>query len=893
MGLSRILVAQLVCACCLLQPLHAAAARGPVGGVPRPNDEPLRTMRTVKDSLNASQDPLRRLARQLRGFADRYGAEVESPVPADHHTFADQIGDATHTEVESSLPPTEPRFLVDRLDYVAQAFERTQPTEDAHRSMRTRMQHIIDQLATHRRDLRACVLACLRQQNVRGRIQRRRRVAVSDDADDSPDLLRTQAQTLCRKHDERVDACGQALDALKGRFQDYQEEYDLEKSDFNLISEIIAFLTATQLQLDEIKRAMHTAAHDIEEIDQELGTAGRDLARASLYAFDAGGIMDGLVNLVSSLVPGEPSGPDAMRGILAQSRERVLTIRQRVNSIVTNVATLAQRENKVLENIKTLAFVLDDHGDRHVPTLDFEKMERTIDGGFFASIARALVLEQLLPPPQTAEQTRQQGTPREVHLVPLPSVGGLARRALATLYPDLKNRAQHAGGGCDTQEGNRHDAQHDQATHTAASMVDTLRRGLDGLVPELPGHVLRHFQGLNGGADTRQYGPASWDDLYTRAVIATGNANYILYDIAACTRFRTGRYALRPKIEFIERLTGVSYREIMHTLADPATPLDQPRLIFWTPPWLVRGLECILHAATPGLAPSAQRAAHRDQHAHDEQRARPEQQTFLGALSASWREMKTRVAHWSNAVTAPIARQQCVINARNELTEQATRLYQRFLSKIHDHYFRSADLARWRSAPGSDLGPRFLAARFLRYLARTTIGAPIISSLEQRIADGKPASRELALIQSFVANNQLNVLTGPLKAAIYNNHEYIRAFARRYENVIQMDPITRLDPLTNRVTHAIKDDGLRAMVGSLSAVWRPSLREGQELRHEHTIVPPGGEGRHADDSDGTVPLIRRRRWQHRADSSVTPMRPGAVSATHPPDEDGLPPRSTP
>ncbi len=369
--------------------------------------------------------------------------------------------------------------------------------------------------------------------------------------------------------------------------------------------------------------------------------------------------------------------------------------------------------------------------------------------------------------------------------------------------------------------------------HPSKTLLRGVGRAIEEHVPELP-QILAHPRGEQGYMQPN--GAQTFDDTYTTAIIGTRNVQYILYDIAARTRFNTGRfsYLIRPLVHMLEEKVGGPlkvgeeepgdrYHDIMKALSDESTPLEHPWILFSIPPRVVGLIETVL------------RVANADGQGFPEVKKRQQESVSQGHLKSTslgnliWNIAK-KVAAKPFSAMAKWVKGSC-ISFGNGVKQCAQYAYAPFkkplksgresigvafncqlkkcpkLSRIVEHVRAKGSSALRYS---EDIFQRYATPQGIARKIRALLPIGIVGTLERYMREGHPASEQLALLQNFIANHRLEVFTDTITAAISHNSQRIRDFANKYLRIQRIDPIT---------ADVISDERLRSDLGSFAQAW--------------------------------------------------------------------------
>lgn len=373
------------------------------------------------------------------------------------------------------------------------------------------------------------------------------------------------------------------------------------------------------------------------------------------------------------------------------------------------------------------------------------------------------------------------------------------------------------------------------------------------------------------------------DAHYTNLLIRTENPKFLLYDIAARTRFNTGRfsYVIKPMIHEIEKAVGgplryikknpddeewnkypekainpqtgeqkidpqtgkklvirkhvefpfdqmerpvERYNTLMKSLADESTPLEHPWLLFFKPtPWVVRGIENILCTADPALSPAPKTSAvHNDTDT-------PFTSTSLSGFV--WSGLKKMVYLPTRAIstafgTALKACKDWAVDKARIITEpfmqtMPARAVTTTITDLKDTTIRLCTLIREQIKRSGAT----MLSNALDFAMKKTI-----DNLKLNLREGHPASESISALQKAVQEYKIEGLAATIQAFIANNHQQIRSFAKKYQELQRIDPIIPQDPTTQTEMPqeaTIKNDQLRRELDNLIHGWKHVTRAEQ------------------------------------------------------------------
>jgi len=364
--------------------------------------------------------------------------------------------------------------------------------------------------------------------------------------------------------------------------------------------------------------------------------------------------------------------------------------------------------------------------------------------------------------------------------------------------------------------------------HPSNTLLRGVGRAIEEQVPELP-QILAHPHGEQGYMQPNA--SQTFDDHYTTMIIGTRNIHYILYDLAARTRFNTGRfsYLIRPLVHMIEEKMegplniqegekpGDRYHGIMRALSDEATPLEHPWLLFSIPPRAVGLVETVLRVANadgkgfpeveqqqPSAAQDRLKSTSFDNLVWNIAKrvaARP-----FGAM-AKW--VKKSCISFGNGVKQCAQCAYAPFKKPLEKGQEGVSVF--FKSQLKKHPSLAHMVERLKSKSYS-AWREYATPQGIAQKIRALFPIGIVGTLERYMREKRPASQQLALLQNFIANHHLEVFTDTMVAAISHNSQRIRDFANRYLR------IQRIDPITEGVIHNAR---LRSDLGSFAEVLPP------------------------------------------------------------------------
>lgn len=357
--------------------------------------------------------------------------------------------------------------------------------------------------------------------------------------------------------------------------------------------------------------------------------------------------------------------------------------------------------------------------------------------------------------------------------------------------------------------------------HPSKTLLRGVGRAIEEHVPELP-QILAHPRGEQGYMQPNV--SQTFDDQYTTAIIGTRNAHYILYDLAARTRFNTGRfsYLIRPLVHMLEEKAGGPlkvneeekpgdrYHAIMKALSDESTPLEHPWLLFSIPPRAVGLLEAILRVANA----DGQGFPEVEQQQKSATQGRLRSTSFenlvwnitkrvaakpFGAMAKWVKESCTSIGHGIKQCV------QCAYAPFKKPVKKGQENIGTVFSGQLKKYPRLAHMIERLKIKSRFVWREYATPQGIARKIRALLPIGIVGTLERYMREKHPASEQLALLQNFIANHHLEVFTDTITAAISHNSQRIRDFANKYLRIQRIDPIN---------AHVIHDDRLRSDLGS-------------------------------------------------------------------------------
>lgn len=661
---------------------------------------------------------------------------------------------------------------------------------------------------------------------------------------------------LIDSHVAHVTTISSTIDALSDYFRKFLHEQEgqtpLDNADHNLVHEINAFLLATKLRLEETKLEINKSVDEFRSIFKEIAATKEILeklaitktkikeqiaqdqsqppapapepaalqsstffqrvtqistrAATSLFTGAAHALGKGACALADKIYPAFLPLENIPRE-LGRAQTLFQDALTRLDNTLKHLRSAAATEDKMIRNVRMLCKILDttdqkkvekkkqdqkrDPNEEEFHLLHQDEIEQSLAKSMASSTLRILAIKTIL------EQTKGS------------KMGSLARFLLK-------------------------------------------RFSLGKVFPEFPDMLdgaESHTSDKQSAGDMQSDDPQTLDDRYTHCLIKMDKdphyENYLLYDIAARTRFNTGRfsYLIRPAIYKLEliagprrekidydkkrqrdatgirlppqkrmELPGERYHELMRALADKSTPLEHPWLLFNLPPWIVRFIEQkILLTVTPSLDPLFGNKAVKpvEKALEEPQSAAPlTSTTFRGFI---WNALKRIIParQIGNYVTQTLST--CV----NGIKRFADIITGPFINKKPIIAIKNFIGQRWQKCG-------FWMASAARKMLKQLNNGRTVKNLERNIQEGCPASERLELIQRIAANYHLGWGTKTLQALIAHNHQSIRAFAQRYLKLQHIEPIIPLDPITYEpITKdsTIHDKRLRTELGLLLQGW--------------------------------------------------------------------------
>lgn len=583
------------------------------------------------------------------------------------------------------------------------------------------------------------------------------------------------------------------------------------------------------------------------------------------------------------------SDPTGMGRELIRVQESLGKLLAQLNGMREKFIAAKTTEETEIQNLSTLCKVLAVHENHQFRIYHQEEIERSLATDLLRSNFRGMVVRLFLSKLKT---TTNSDTSRAnaIPIIPIPGITNIVDCILTRMYPETT----YAKGRYPIQEDDGLQRMQERADHMprAGRILDgavnifrsqpvaqskpaltELRETIDQVAPELRGIL----DGLD--SDIQSYDQQTFDDKYTTWLINTQNTHYLLYDIAARTRFNTGRFTylikpcvyaieqamgpykktaeiqdINPILQELEKRNGMApiyrcmnheafkkrlavvapeilpkghmeqpgerYNTIMGTLADEATPLEHLWLPFSIPPCTIRMLENILCIADPQLS-----VAQVDKKVVAEPSAN-HRFTSTSIKSFIWNGIK-HLAQWPARNLTPVITK--AVRSSYDYINWSTRLVaQPFTGFITDffnnHYGKRAKGILTRRI--GDLRTRCYAikvgsARITRTLL-TKICEKQVLKLEQAMREGHPVSEQVAMLQEFVASHQVEGLARWGQAECAHHAPQIRAFARKYSQIQRIDPILPTDhegePVEAKAT--IKDARLRGILGTFVDGWK-------------------------------------------------------------------------
>jgi hypothetical protein len=376
-----------------------------------------------------------------------------------------------------------------------------------------------------------------------------------------------------------------------------------------------------------------------------------------------------------------------------------------------------------------------------------------------------------------------------------------------------------------------------------AGLLRPIGRAIEKYVPEVSSIVDDLHK--SGGCEQQEVAQ-DFDTRYTQAIIQTQNPRYILYDIAARTRFNTGRfsYLIRPMVHKIEEVIGGPletdnyerpgdrYHDFMEILADETTPLEHPWLLLWPPTRLaVKMIEGVLRVANhdgQGFPEARQSEPAKQQ----DQLKSTSFRNLVWNVTRKFSEHKVGsvVAWFKDSCMAWVdGIQQCARFAYTPFKKPLKRGFEnlgtglRTINGYLSRYTRLSRIAKRLREKMCAYAPRTVA-RNTALLIRQALPTKLVKTLEDHMRKGRPVSTELSLLMDFIRNNHLGEFTDTVGAAISHNSRSIRNFAAKYLDMQSPVPITK---------DVIRDDRLRSDLETFAVCFR--LRRQQQDRTEEQL----------------------------------------------------------
>jgi hypothetical protein len=490
-------------------------------------------------------------------------------------------------DVEGTNPPDPRRADYNPLPYI--------------RSILTAAQQTLQDFTKRHKNLQPCEI----QDHIKY-INTQLEIVLTQDTDDANganqiDVLINQTSATASRRIEHIRACNQIIDALHTRLRTYinqgiddETQAPLDGSDRNLAREIDAFFLSTRARLAATHRSLAKAVEDLRTFEKEVKEIQQNLARIQLSV----GITEELTqsgkapqqrapmanllkhvrSYVETMSPTQIA-PDRVRQELIRTQESLGKVLAQLDKSAQCFRDVKTIEATALQNLKTLCAILDTGGNRQFQIYNQEKIERSLVFDLARSNLLEYAVRQLLPLLKNLRDgnTRDGST---IDFLPHPSFANLASMAeyfLTHMYPETAYAQEHQDvpqdAGLQPIQGRT--PHYPLAGRILYSMQEwltpkpvghhqpifpDLRQTIDQFAPELQGILdggNRQTPGIQPGEQQ------TFDDRYTSWLINTHNPQYLLYDIAARTRFNTGRftYLLRLFIHRAEQAVGGKYKK--------------------------------------------------------------------------------------------------------------------------------------------------------------------------------------------------------------------------------------------------------------------------------------------------------------------------------------------
>ena len=374
-------------------------------------------------------------------------------------------------------------------------------------------------------------------------------------------IATTEMDSLVNSRLEHLQKFEQAIDRLHTFLQNLisqdihnGSQMPLENSDRNLVLEIDAFflcikenLIKSHKSLTETATNLRSLERNIREIEATLNsiiTAEKKI-QAENNSPQTGW---GLARLFASSISPQATyySPENKKQALLKAQESLAAMLNQLEEAKECFRTINDVELASIQSIKTLRTVLNSNGNpqfqlynqRHVEDnllkdialsgLRSEIIHRTLNSHSLGRAARS-ILSYIYPPEQTPEEQPDNNLQR-----------------IPAQQPRYPTAGKILYGTRDFVK-----AAFTTKTQTQQPYFLSLREQITQIAPELPS-LLSHG---NPADEMRQ----PLDERYTHWLIDAKNPDYLLYDIAARTRFNTGRftYLIKKSIYEAETLHGL------------------------------------------------------------------------------------------------------------------------------------------------------------------------------------------------------------------------------------------------------------------------------------------------------------------------------------------------
>lgn len=670
---------------------------------------------------------------------------------------------------------------------------------------------------------------------------------------DQPELLFLDNQIECNK--KSFDTIIAKLAQLKNKFDWYLRQQEIadpaqkmESSDCTLLKELSTFFAVTQsrlaIQQYELTLREATLKPVLDILKQIRNT----------YV-----IIKGLIQQEVTDELGRIKLLGQLRTHLSELKKTANTLQndKKYNDIITELGSIRSEQIHILRNLNTLFAILNG-GYFHVPIQEkFEKdieeykkiLESNLQGyalnkimSFFQNViqdkdanndisveAPGLIENLKAIVPSTMLALINFGAKRMlgIGLDDLSNLNTLLRK----LYPEqywLAERCKPGSQFCHTTFANKE----------SNEKLAKWRRSIDKKCPDMPCHVFAYFT-QDAGVDA--INATRLDDYYTSFASNSRNQEILLYDIACCTRFHTGR--MRPVLSWVvnkikeetkEETDNAKYDnkfdEIMDMLKDPSTPLSSPWTLFHFPPCLVRTVESMVafenkdnESYAKGFKTIQKKYANEpscksilniikkiddpsDQQPHEDPEDKQSPSGILGYA-------------WSKVVQLKTS----VVNTTGKLLNLSGRVINRVLGKTVINFVKQKinSYGSWfYSKVRNQLNTICLAA--MRKFAEEKI-----RKIEQSLQEGNIPSVKLKKIQSKISDYELKVFEGPVGALLKRQHGTIQSMATQYHDVYKLVPdIQQNDPeyaiqdkKHDWEKQTFKDKHFRTTIAQISRPW--------------------------------------------------------------------------